>query len=376
MTKTATGTVYGLIDPRNGKLRYIGQTKQRPATRVRGKYAPRVVAWLAEMRGAGVRPSIVVLRENVPAAGLLAAEREEIARVLLAGGELLNELSTADARELIRQRDEVERAAAEQAAWRELAGVALDMLGGPLPPGDLAEIEIPEASWAYMSRVDRGHRERMNTLIHSDWPLWRDLSLEQEEATRKLQWCVRGAFGDATGTGGDRFVGDLDHNVSAIAVTPHSTRAEVSCHLALMVWYMTAVHPWRHLAELGGMAPDDASFIAWAGQDPGVRDALEFLAARGENALRNIPHRYYSQWEKGPGHTLGAVAATRRAGSRSRGVSPGVSGQAGNAGDSRTRIPVCLALCNDARNSCVSPGSAALQRRVRVLVPRSCFCSG
>ena len=75
MTKTATGTVYGLIDPRNGKLRYIGQTKQRPATRVRGKYAPRVVAWLAEMRGAGVRPSIVVLRENVPAAGLLASRR-------------------------------------------------------------------------------------------------------------------------------------------------------------------------------------------------------------------------------------------------------------------------------------------------------------
>jgi len=40
MTGTATvGTIYGLVDPRDGKPRYIGQTRQRLAVRSRGKYA-------------------------------------------------------------------------------------------------------------------------------------------------------------------------------------------------------------------------------------------------------------------------------------------------------------------------------------------------
>ena len=40
MTGTATvGTRYGLVDPRDGKPRYIGQTRQRLAVRSRGKYA-------------------------------------------------------------------------------------------------------------------------------------------------------------------------------------------------------------------------------------------------------------------------------------------------------------------------------------------------
>jgi len=40
MTGTATvGTIYGLVDPRDGKPRYIGQTRQRLAVRRLGKYA-------------------------------------------------------------------------------------------------------------------------------------------------------------------------------------------------------------------------------------------------------------------------------------------------------------------------------------------------
>jgi hypothetical protein len=68
--------------------------------------------------------------------------------------------------------------AAEQAAWRELADLALELLGGPLPPGDLPEIEIPEVSWAFMSKVAPGHRERMISLVSSDYALWCSLSRE------------------------------------------------------------------------------------------------------------------------------------------------------------------------------------------------------
>lgn len=67
---TATGTVYALIDPRDGKPRYIGQTKRPLAERLSGhlgstRTQPRVRAWVAELRAAGLRPRIIPLREGV-----------------------------------------------------------------------------------------------------------------------------------------------------------------------------------------------------------------------------------------------------------------------------------------------------------------------
>lgn len=317
---TATGTVYALIDPRDDQIKYIGQTKQRPAVRVRGKYAPRVLAWLAELRAASLAPRIIAVREDVPADDLLAAEREEITRILVAGGTLLNESATADGREMLRRRREEERITAEQAAWRELAGIALDMLGGPLPPGELPDVGVPDVTWLYMSTTEEERRERLQPLLRAVNPqnveaeenryrTWLGLNQAQEEAARKLQWHVHGAWGNACQRGGDRFTDDLDHNVSVIAKTPCASQAEISRHLALTVWYMVAVHPWRHLAELGGLAADDTAFIAWAGQDPEVREAMEFLADRRQRALERLPHRYYGPHEHGPGHTLAVVTA-------------------------------------------------------------------
>jgi hypothetical protein len=326
---TEIGTVYALIDPRDETPRYIGQTIQPLTDRLRGKYAPRVRAWMAELRNAGVPwPIIIAVRENVPIGQLLAAERDEITRNIVAGNALLNEQGTGEGRQVVRLRRAAEEAAAKQAAWRELADIAMDVLGGPLPPGEMLDMEIPEYSWSFTSRIRPGHREYVNSLITSDYSLWRSLSQGQDEATRQLQEAAHRMWGRTCWEGGDRFGAHLDRNVSVIAETPCANRGQISRHLALTVWYMVAMYPWRHLAELAGVAerdtratynnrfkyppasaPDDKGFIAWAGRDAEVRKALRFLAARREGALELIPHRLHSIYEQGPGQLLGAVAA-------------------------------------------------------------------
>lgn len=309
------GTVYALTDPRDGTTRYIGQTIQTLPERLRGRYAPRVRAWIAELRSAGLAPQITAVRENVPADDLLAAESEEITRIIAAGGTLLNELSTALGRKLNYRREDAERVTAERDAWADLADAALDALGGPLPPGDLPDVQIPDSSWCFMSAVDPGRRERMESLRASDpretfyerHRILQAMEREQEEAGRELRWATHGAWGRVNGLGGDRFGEQFDLNVSVVAETPCGSRAEASRHLALIAWYMVAVHPWHHLAQLGGLATDDGAFIAWAGRDAEVREALEFLARRRQ--LGRLPYQWYSPFEKGPGHLLGAVAA-------------------------------------------------------------------
>lgn len=320
---TATGTVYSLADPRDGKVRYIGQTKQPPEVRARGRYAPRVLAWMAELRDAGLAPSVAAVREDVPAGDLLAAEREEITRILVAGGTLLNEQATADARKVLRERREADRIAAEQAAWRELADVALDTLGGPLPPGNLPEIKISDAAWHFMSRIGPDFRKGMNSFLNtSEYPsvdqletlderhqFYRALRGELEDASRELQRDAYGAWGKVCWMGDDRFRERLYLNVSIVAETPCASRADASRFLSLIVWYMVAVLPWQHLAELGELAADDESFTTWAGQDIEVREAFNFLAARREGLMMKLPHTWYSPYEKGPGHLLGVTAA-------------------------------------------------------------------
>ena len=312
-----TGTIYSLTDPRDGQVRYIGQTTKTLAARLSGGYAPRVRAWIAEVRATGGRPLIAAVREGVPADQLLDAEREEITRILVEGGTLLNEQATAIGRELVRQHEEMAREAAERAAWRELAEAAFDVLGGPLPPGDSSGTKIPEVVWHLISAAP-GRRRRLDLLksmrpegdqFYEHFQAVEHLDHEHKDAIRGLQQVVYDNWPDVGHGGGDRFCKDLDLNVSVIAEMHHSDSAEVWRHLALTIWYMVAVHPWRHLAEMAGLAPDDETFIAWAGRDVAVREALKFLASRRERALSRIPYRWYSAYEKGPGHMLGAVTA-------------------------------------------------------------------
>jgi hypothetical protein len=258
---TETGTVYGLVDPRDGKVKYIGQTKQRPAVRIRGKYAPRVLAWLAELRTADLAPRIIVVREDVPADDLLVAEAEEITRIIAAGGTLLNEQVTALGRKLLGERRRAEREAAEREGWAELADAALAALGGPLPPGD-----APDGIWGDMRRL-----------------------------------------------GGNLLEGSLERNISIAREIPYASREDAARFRGLLMWHLAAVDPWWHLADIAGRPLDDASFIAWAGQDAGTREALEFLAARGERILWKLSADWkdwrYTHQALGPGRLLGTIAA-------------------------------------------------------------------
>jgi hypothetical protein len=274
----STGTIYALVDPRDGKLRYIGQTKKQPfSARLGGSYAPRVRAWMAEVRAAGLAPLIVAVRENVPADGLRTAESEEITRIVAAGGALLNEQATAIGEELNRQRLDAERKAAERAGWAELADVALAALGGPLPPGDL-----PDGGWLDMRRL-----------------------------------------------GGDLFSSRMDCNISRAAEIPYASREDASRCRGLIMWYMVAVDPWWHLAEIAGRPQDDAAFIAWAGRDAGTREALKFLAAHGNGLLARLSAEWEDwryKWQVfGPGRLLGVIAAAYTGAVPADGICPDVA---------------------------------------------------
>lgn len=316
---TETGTVYALTDPRDGSVRYIGQTTKTLAERLRSGYAPRVRSWIEELRTDGLAPQIAAVREGVPADDLLAAEAEEITRIIAAGGTLLNEQVTALGRKLLSERRQAERKAADRAAWAEVAIAALAILDGPLPPGDLPLIQIPDAPWRFMSTDGPARVKRANSAL---WPIslqeesgerfavWQALDREQDVAEEQLWQCTGNAWGKIRNLGGDSFGDCIERNFRRALEARCTSPEDVSRFLALTIWYMAAVHPWRHLAELGGLATDDASFIAWVGRDAEVREALTFLAACGDEMMTQLSaERNYPQREKEPGRLLGAVAA-------------------------------------------------------------------
>lgn len=297
----ATGTIYALVDPRDNQKRYIGQTTRTLAERYAGAFAPAVRAWIAELRAAGHRPLIIPVAEDVPAAGLLAAESEEITRILAAGGSLLNQHSTVHGRNLGNQRRETARLAARQAAWRELADAAMSVLGGPLPPGELATVEIPEPVWRFLLA--------MRQEGDSNSPPSIELLERQEKAARALWLSIAPAWSNLRNLQDTDFGEWLEHHFASIAESPCETRDLTSRHLSLTVWYMVAVHPWRQLAELGALTSDDASFAAWAGRDPGTREGLELLASRRDGQLAILSHRRDGSAGRVTSGLLGAVAA-------------------------------------------------------------------
>jgi hypothetical protein len=319
---TATGTIYALVDPRDGEARYIGKTTKTMAQRLNGHLrspAGKVRPWIAELRAIGLEPGITAVRQGVPVAELRAAEHEEITRVIAAGGTLLNDQATALGRELNYQRREAERVAAERAGWAELATAAIAVLGGPVPPGDLPLAEIPDVSWRFMSTVQPDRREYVKSLLDLSHPRetsgeryarWRALSREEEEAGDQLWWQTGCAWGHVRGIGDDSFSGWMERNFRIALGTRFTSRKDASRFLGLAVWYMVAVNPWRHLAELGGLPLDDVSFTGWAGKDARVREALLFLAGRGEGMLEKLSAwRDEPRREMAPGRLLGAVAA-------------------------------------------------------------------
>lgn len=302
MTAPTTGTIYALTDPRDGVTRYIGQTKATLAQRLRGhltstRTAPRVRAWIGELQAAGLTPGIEPIREGVPVSDLREAEEGEITRIIAAGASLLNEQSTARGRKLDAQRREAAREAAERAGWARLAGAAIDLLGGPMPPGELACAAVPDACWQFMASTEPGHHERVNALIDPFRPAeimdetrgrWWQLSKEQKQIGELLWQWAQNEWCSLRRAGRDDIDDNLKHYAWAALENRCSTPAEAARLMALIPWYVAAVHPWRRLAEIAGLPLDDESFIAWAGRDPGTREALTFLARSGDGLLRRL----------------------------------------------------------------------------------------
>jgi hypothetical protein len=88
--------VYGLIDPRNGELRYVGKTTQT-ATRRLGQHICRAsrdrshrATWVRSLTRAGVRPEMVALEEHATELALDEAEVWWIAYLRSIGCDLTN----------------------------------------------------------------------------------------------------------------------------------------------------------------------------------------------------------------------------------------------------------------------------------------------
>lgn len=90
--------IYGLIDPRNHQLRYVGKTVLRPARRLtthqwqarKAKQKRHVLAWLSGLDADGVSPEIVEIERVPPLGDWEEAEQFWIAYYKFVGADLCN----------------------------------------------------------------------------------------------------------------------------------------------------------------------------------------------------------------------------------------------------------------------------------------------
>ncbi|MFE5512256.1 hypothetical protein ACFQ9J_16885 [Streptomyces sp. NPDC056529] len=281
------GTLYALADPRDGAVRYIGQTTKDLSVRLAGHVnnpASRVRPWVQELVAAGLTPIIAPLREDVPVPELLAAEREEITRRLIDGEDLLNQASTAVARKVLRER--AERAARERhrSAWQKAAQHAREVLGGPLAPGSPPPIRLSEQ---VMERI------RALWVLEAGQPADQEMDyrgvgklsqrsrfrLESAEVSEALWEEVRGAWRFWRYNEDTEFTTAVEARVAGILTCHGIHDAEAARYVSLVPWAVSAVAPWGVLAQQAGLPYDGPAFISWVTGNPEVRDALEFLSA-------------------------------------------------------------------------------------------------
>lgn len=87
-------TIYGFADPRNGALRYVGQTRQpvhrRLKDHLKSNFRSRVRDWLRKLRSIGMKPVIQILESDVVESDVNDAEVFWIAYFKSTGAVLLN----------------------------------------------------------------------------------------------------------------------------------------------------------------------------------------------------------------------------------------------------------------------------------------------
>ncbi len=88
-----TGFLYGLLDPRDGALRYVGQTRVTPEARYKQHCSTsdgsRKCDWIAELRALGMKPALRVIRQ-CSVENLDDEEKKAIAFMRSLGLNLLN----------------------------------------------------------------------------------------------------------------------------------------------------------------------------------------------------------------------------------------------------------------------------------------------
>lgn len=296
-TTAAQGTVYALIDPRDGATRYIGQTTKTLPARLSGHMAspaPNVAAWIAELRAAGAVPAIAPLHQDVPTSILLRLEREEITRRLLEGEQLLNEGATSDARKTLAKLKEEQRVAQNRAAWQEAAHRTRAALFGPLPSGDIPAAPFPENVWRYMPDLwkaqDALEEARANSTQPFDPDLWRveQKVMDAEKRLSSQLWeGVRAGWPSVRGRD-DKLDKRLEAMVSGTVSIRCETLEEASRLVTLAPWCLIAVAPWAALAQRAGLSLDTDDFITWVTDRPEVEEALRFVCQYRPRMLEHL----------------------------------------------------------------------------------------
>lgn len=288
MTTEAVGRLYSLVDPRDGAVRYVGQTTKTLQSRLAGHLAspaPKVALWIDELLELGLTPQIVRLQEGIPAAELLAVERAEITRRIIAGELLLNESATAPGRRVVQQKRGEELLAAREVAWATAAQMARESLGGPLSPGDLPTIPFSGAAWDAISGI-RGI-EGESDVADPAGGLGKAVrhSIARRTASEDLWTGCRGAWGRLRGRD-EEASKRLELLIRGVVDIPWEEPGEASRYMALTPWALLCLAPWAALAERGGLSLHPDSFGEWVTDDGEVQDALRDLSERNPKIFR------------------------------------------------------------------------------------------
>ncbi|MGV9891763.1 hypothetical protein [Streptomyces sp. NPDC003395] len=298
-TTDPKGTVYALIDPRDGATRYIGQTTRTLTVRLAGHLtnpAPKVAPWVKELADAGMQPDISPLRSNVPVGELLAVEREEITRRLLNGEQLLNEASTGKARKVLRQREADARKERYRAAWEHIAHQTRQIVGGPLAPGHLPPPDLPEGLWERLPDVwdtqeyleQRAAQQPAGTIDTDGIELEVRLLDVQNRLSSALSERVLPAWPRLWCVDDDQTADTVETLVQGVISIRTSSPQDAARLIALTPWCVVAVSPWASLAQRAGISLDPDNFIPWVSDDPEVHEALRFATGLRPHLLETL----------------------------------------------------------------------------------------
>lgn len=317
--KATKGTVYALIDPRDGATRYIGQTTRPLPARLAGHIstpAASIAAWITELKAAGLRPAIAPLHQDVPTSILLRLEREEITRRLLDGEQLLNSGSTGDARKAFAKLAEEQRKARIRSAWQEAAHRTRAALGGPLPPGAIPAAPYPERVWQHMPTLWEAQDavpEPLEALkAPFDPAVWeaRRTVQDAEERLSTLLWnSVRAGWGSVRGRD-DKVDDRLENAVKEVVSIRCSSFEDAVRLVTLAPWCIIAVTPWAALAKRAELSLEVDDFVTWVTDRPEVEDALRFVCRYRPHVLEHLANmEHYNDRLEHSVHLVAAAAA-------------------------------------------------------------------